>query len=179
MLEPLLTGGIRTAQLGDVWLAASGRGLVWLEFGVGRAEFEHALQHHMPGKALAYAARHPAIESATCQVAEYLEGKRRKFALPIDWSAMSDFQQRVLQAVMAIPYGQRRTYGEIAAQVGAPQAPRAVGRANATNPVPLIIPCHRVVGSDGKLHGYGGAGGLRTKQWLLDMEGAQKPALHT
>jgi O-6-methylguanine DNA methyltransferase len=72
---------------------------------------------------------------------------------------------------MAIPYGQTRTYREIAAQIGTPNAPRAVGRANATNPMPLVIPCHRVIGTDGKLHGYGGAGGLKTKRWLLTMEG--------
>ena len=76
---------------------------------------------------------------------------------------------------MAIPYGETRTYGEIAAQIGTPNAPRAVGRANAANPMPLVIPCHRVIGTDGKLHGYGGAGGLKTKQWLLSMEGATVP----
>ena len=89
----------------------------------------------------------------------------------MDWSALgSDFQRSALRAVAAIPYGETRTYGEIAAQIGRPQAPRAVGRANATNPMPLVIPCHRVIGTDGKLHGYGGRGGLKTKQWLLDLE---------
>ncbi len=77
-----------------------------------------------------------------------------------------------MQAVYAIPYGETRTYAEIAAQIGRPKAYRAVGRANATNPMPLVIPCHRVIGTDGKLHGYGGGNGLPTKEWLLKMEGA-------
>jgi O-6-methylguanine DNA methyltransferase len=74
--------------------------------------------------------------------------------------------------VYAIPYGEVLTYADIAAQIGHPHASRAVGRANATNPMPLVIPCHRVIGRDGKLHGYGGRGGLQTKEWLLRMEGA-------
>jgi methylated-DNA-[protein]-cysteine S-methyltransferase len=77
-----------------------------------------------------------------------------------------------LRAVHAIPYGRLSTYGEIAAQIGNPKSVRAVGRANATNPIPIVIPCHRVIGSDGKLHGYGAPGGLETKAWLLRMEGS-------
>jgi methylated-DNA-[protein]-cysteine S-methyltransferase len=82
------------------------------------------------------------------------------------------FQIQVLQIVFSIPYGGTRTYGEIAYDIGNPKAARAVGRANATNPMPLVIPCHRVIGSDGKLRGYGGGEGLATKEWLLQMEGA-------
>ena len=105
------------------------------------------------------------------QIKEYLTGKRRKFELTIDWLVLaSDFQRDALKAVFSIPYGQTRTYAGIAAQIGHPQAFRAVGRANATNPMPLVIPCHRVIGTDGKLHGYGGKGGLKTKEWLLKME---------
>ena len=104
------------------------------------------------------------------QVQQFLEGKVKDFSLPIDWSGMTDFQITVLKAVMAIPPGETASYGEIAAQIGKPGAARGVGRANATNPVPLVIPCHRVVGANGRLTGYGGAGGLETKQWLLDLE---------
>ena len=75
-----------------------------------------------------------------------------------------------MQAVFSIPYGETRTYAEIAHQIGHAHAYRAVGRANATNPMPLVIPCHRVIGTDGKLHGYGGGDGLLTKEWLLKME---------
>ena len=114
------------------------------------------------------------IASATRQIKEYLAGHRRTFDLKIDWSALgSDFQRVALRAVFAIPYGKTRTYAEVAAKIGHTGAFRAVGRANATNPMPLVIPCHRVIGTDGKLHGYGGKGGLKTKKWLLKLEGAK------
>jgi methylated-DNA-[protein]-cysteine S-methyltransferase len=108
----------------------------------------------------------PAVE----QIAEYLRGERRAFDLPIDWSILSPFPEQVLRLTYAIPYGSTRTYAELAHQVGSPGAARAVGRAQATNPMPLVIPCHRVLGSDGKLHGYGAGDGLATKEWLLRME---------
>jgi methylated-DNA-[protein]-cysteine S-methyltransferase len=82
------------------------------------------------------------------------------------------FQREVLQITFEIPYGETRTYSDIAHQMGRERAARAVGRAEATNPMPLVVPCHRVIGSDGKLHGYGGGEGLKTKEWLLKMEGA-------
>jgi len=105
------------------------------------------------------------------ELSEYLDGKRRTFNLRIDWSVMTSFQRRVLKLVSAIPYGETTTYGEIACELGKPRAARAVGQANANNPIPLIIPCHRVIGSDGKLRGYGAAGGIDTKNWLLHLEG--------
>ena len=83
---------------------------------------------------------------------------------------MRSFQREALLATFAIPYGQTSTYGEIAMQIGRLRSARAVGRAEATNPMPLVIPCHRVLGSDGKLRGYGG--GLDIKKWLLRLEGA-------
>jgi methylated-DNA-[protein]-cysteine S-methyltransferase len=76
----------------------------------------------------------------------------------------------VLRITSQIPYGETRTYQEIAVQIGKQHAARAVGRVEATNPIPLIIPCHRVLGSDGTLHGYGGPGGIKLKAWLLDLE---------
>jgi methylated-DNA-[protein]-cysteine S-methyltransferase len=169
---------ISTARLGTVWAAASERGLTTVEFGVSRAAFESTVRHQLKRSIVDGPARAQEIaDNAVCQIEEYLLGKRRQFDIPIDWSILSsDFQRIALKAVMAIPCGAFRTYGEIAAQIGYPRAPRAVGRANATNPMPLVIPCHRVIGSDGKLHGYGGYGGLKTKQWLLDFEGAAVPA---
>ncbi len=177
-LRDILIGSVRTTELGEVWVAVSERGLITVEFGVCREEFEASVQKQVrrAGASL-HEQETPAVREATCQIEEYLHGKRREFDMAIDWSILgSDFQRGALQAVMAIPYGETRTYGEIAAQIGTPNAPRAVGRANATNPMPLVIPCHRVIGTDGKLHGYGGAGGLKTKRWLLRMEeeGAQK-----
>jgi methylated-DNA-[protein]-cysteine S-methyltransferase len=170
------TGSVRTPQLGEVWVAFSERGLVALEFGVGRQAFEASIRTRAAVQAeAARGATGERIGQATCQLAEYLDGRRRQFTLPVDWLALpSEFQRTALKAVAAIPYGETRTYGEIAAQIGCPRAPRAVGRANATNPMPLVIPCHRVIGSDGRLHGYGGWGGLKTKQWLLDLENGQQ-----
>ena len=167
-------GSIATPQLGEVWVATSERGLVTVEFGVRRGDFEASVRHQTRAEVeYVPAGTARAIDEATCQIAEYLDGGRHNFDLYVDWSVLSsDFQRRALKAVMAVPYGETRTYAQIAAQIGYSKAPRAVGRANATNPMPLVIPCHRVVGSDGKLHGYGGAGGVKTKQWLLDLEGA-------
>lgn len=85
---------------------------------------------------------------------------------------MMPFQQEALQVVSEIDYGRTRTYGDIARQLGKPKAVRAVGRANATNPMPIIIPCHRVLGADGRLHGFSAPGGVETKAWLLRLEGS-------
>lgn len=104
------------------------------------------------------------------QIVEYLQGERRKFNLPIDWSGLTEFQCAVLQATYDIPYGETRSYGEIARIIGKPRAARAVGQAERANPTPLVIPCHRVIGSDGRLRGYGGSKGLNTKAWLLAFE---------
>ncbi len=172
--EVIWIRSVTTRQLGKVWAAASERGLTTVEFGVDRKTFETSVRRQLRRSIDAASGRGEQIaEAAACQMEEYLMGKRRLFDVPIDWSVLSsDFQRLALRAVIAIPYGEIRTYGQIAAQIGYPGAPRAVGRANATNPMPLIIPCHRVIGSDGKLHGYGGYGGLKTKQWLLKLEGA-------
>jgi methylated-DNA-[protein]-cysteine S-methyltransferase len=104
------------------------------------------------------------------QISEYLLGERETFDLPIDWSGLTPFQEKALRATYDIPYGEVKTYGEIASQLGNPRAARAVGRAEATNPMPLVIPCHRVIGADGGLHGYGAGQGLETKAWLLKLE---------
>ncbi len=105
------------------------------------------------------------------QLDEYFRGERRAFDFPVDWSGMGDYQREVLRACYAIPYGQVRTYGALARQTGSPKAARAVGNIMAANPIPIVIPCHRVIGSDGRLHGYGG--GLDVKARLLRLEGAQ------
>ena len=106
------------------------------------------------------------------ELREYLNGRRTAFTIPIDWTLFTSFQREALQAVFRIPYGETRTYIEIAREINRPNAYRAVGAANAMNPMPLVIPCHRVIGADGKLHGYGGGDGLPTKEWLLRLEGA-------
>jgi len=170
IINPILIGNIKAIPLGEVWAALSARGLVTVDFGVSRTSFERAVRKQTKSE-IEYAPKH--LDDIVHQIKEYLTGKRREFDLMIDWSVLSsDFQRDALRAVFSIPYGETRTYADIAAQIGHPQAFRAVGRANATNPMPLVIPCHRVIGTDGKLHGYGGKGGLKTKAWLLKMEGA-------
>ncbi len=108
---------------------------------------------------------------ARSQILEYLNGTRREFDLQLDWGAMTAFQADVLQKTLSIPYGETRTYGEIAHALGKPAASRAVGGALARNPLPLLIPCHRVVSSTRALTGYSAAGGIVTKARLLQMEG--------
>jgi len=101
------------------------------------------------------------------QIVEYLDGKRERFELPLDLRG-TPFQETVWRALLEIPYGATRSYAEIARAVGNPSAVRAVGAANGANPVPLVVPCHRVIASGGKLGGYGG--GLDLKRRLLAME---------
>lgn len=104
------------------------------------------------------------------QLRDYEEGKLREFKVAVDWRGVTSFQQAVLQATREIPFGETRTYGEIARIIGKPGAARAVGQAEAANPVPLIIPCHRVIGSDGSMRGYGGPEGVDFKARLLEFE---------
>jgi AraC family transcriptional regulator of adaptative response/methylated-DNA-[protein]-cysteine methyltransferase len=109
----------------------------------------------------------PHFDRLTSELDEYFEGKRKTFTVPLD-TAGTTFQQRVWQMLTTIPYGQTRSYGEQARLIGMPTAVRAVARANGDNRISILIPCHRVVGADGKLTGYGG--GLWRKQWLLELE---------
>lgn len=109
----------------------------------------------------------PLLQYAQEQLTAYFSGQRKTFALPLAPHG-TPFQRAVWQALQKIPYGQTRSYGEIAALIGKPHAYRAVGAANHCNPLPILIPCHRVVGANGTLTGY--AGGLTTKQFLLELE---------
>jgi methylated-DNA-[protein]-cysteine S-methyltransferase len=107
------------------------------------------------------------------QMLEYFAGNRKSFDLPLDWSSIMGFQRDVLTLTNGIAYGEVMTYGQIARQLGKPNSSRAVGGALSRNPIPIIIPCHRVVAASGALTGYTGAGGLTTKQWLLEKEGCK------
>ena len=108
-----------------------------------------------------------AFAQAERQLSEYFAGQRRQFDLPLAPNA-TPFQSRVLAALQNIPYGETRSYSDIARTIGKPKAVRAVGAANAKNPLPVVIPCHRVIGKDGSLTGFGG--GLPTKRYLLNLE---------
>ena len=111
-------------------------------------------------------ARKP-LKEAVYQLESYFAGKLKRFSLKVCLD-VTPFQKKVLTALQQIPYGETASYGEVAEKIGNPFASRAVGQANARNPIPIVIPCHRVVGSDGTLTGFGG--GIELKQALLDLE---------
>ncbi len=113
----------------------------------------------------------PLLRLAEEQLAEYFAGERRRFDLPLA-PAGTEFQRLVWDALLTIPYGHTVTYGQLARQIGRPGASQAVGMANHRNPISILIPCHRVVGSDGSLTGYGG--GLDKKRFLLELERARR-----
>lgn len=114
---------------------------------------------------------HPLLEAAATQLGEYFAGDRREFDVTLDLRG-TDFQKDAWRALAAVPYGETRSYGEQAEAIGRPGAFRAVGAANGRNPLPVILPCHRIVGADGSLTGF--AGGLDTKRRLLNLEQAQQ-----
>ena len=165
----LYIGETDATPIGKLWLAVSDLGLVAVECGLTQTEFEAYLVKRFKRTVEIAPER---VRAAAGQLDKYLSGQQRTFTLVIDWTVLRPFQQSVLRATYEIPYGETRTYKEIAERIGRPHAARAVGRAEATNPMPLVLPCHRVIGVDGKLHGYGMAEGLKTKEWLLKMEGA-------
>lgn len=112
-------------------------------------------------------ANHPVLKAARRQLEEYFAGRRKTFELPLAPQGTA-FQRRVWKALASIPYGETQSYGEIARRIGSPKAVRAVGAANGANPIPVVLPCHRVIGANGSLTGYGG--GLPRKQKLLALE---------
>ncbi len=166
--SPLFLGELNRTPLGDFRLVASDLGLVAVEWAEAQPELDRYLQR-LARPVLPDSAK---IKVYAAQLREYLKGQRTVFTIPIDWTPFTLFQREALQAVFRIPYGETRTYIDIAREINRPKAYRAVGAANAMNPMPLVVPCHRVIGMDGKLHGYGGGEGLQTKEWLLKMEGA-------
>jgi methylated-DNA-[protein]-cysteine S-methyltransferase len=114
---------------------------------------------------------HPILLETERQLKEYFQGKRKSFSLKLDLIG-TKFQNDVWQALLAIPFGETRSYGQLARQLGNPRATRAVGAANGRNPISIVVPCHRVIGASGKLTGF--AGGLETKAHLLELESAEE-----
>ncbi len=146
--------------IGTLGVAATARGLWRIEFDARRIR---------PARGDAEAQAH--LAAAVQQLREYFSGQRKEFDVPLDLQG-TPHQLRIWRALCAIPYGETLTYGELARRVGLPTAAaRAAGRACATNPVPVVVPCHRVIGGDGKLHGFGG--GLLRKEALLQLEGSK------
>jgi len=168
-IKKIYIGVLAPTPLGAIWVAVADRGLISVEIQKTETQFKKILKKR-------YQAEICVDEKQTAlvlqQINDYLEGKRSHFDIPIDWSVMTPFQQKALQATYAIPRGEVHTYGQVAARCGNPKAARAVGRAEATNPIPLVVPCHRVVAADQSLHGFSAPGGLDTKAWLLRLEDA-------
>jgi methylated-DNA-[protein]-cysteine S-methyltransferase len=147
--------------IGVLNIAASDDSVLYIELPGVRAE--RPLERWLRGRSDT-----PALRQALTELREYFAGKRRHFEVRVD-PAGTEFQQRVWRAIAAIPYGETTSYGRIAEDLGGLRLARAVGAATGANPIPVIIPCHRVLGVDGSLTGYGG--GLRRKVWLLQHEG--------
>jgi methylated-DNA-[protein]-cysteine S-methyltransferase len=148
------------SPVGKLKLVASDQGLVAILW-------EHDSPRRVRLSELTESEQHPVLVKTERQLGEYFAGKRKEFSVALDMRG-TDFQKNVWEALLAIPFGETRSYGQLAKQLGNPKASRAVGAANGKNPVSIIVPCHRVIGSSGKLTGF--AGGLDTKARLLQLE---------
>ena len=157
------------SPLGRLLIAATRRGLVRVAFA------EEDSDSVLEALALALSPRiveTPApLEPVRRELEEYFAGRRRRFEISLDWTLIGGFRRRVLRATSEIPFGGVLSYGEIAAEAGSPRGSRAAGNALGANPIPIVIPCHRVLRSGGALGGYGG--GLERKRLLLELEGAR------
>ena len=160
MTEAMATKRLKT-PIGELRLAANEEGLVAVLFPIDEQE--------LPAAEGAVRAR-AHLTDASRVLEEYFAGKRTTFEGVKLAPSGTEFQRQVWQALSRIPFGQTVTYAHIASRIGRPKAVRAVGLANGQNPLPIIVPCHRVIGSNGALTGFGG--GLPTKKWLLEFEGA-------
>jgi len=161
------------SPVGPLFLASSEKGLVALEFDKrrpGQQTIRPNPRHlRQESNTLRFEDSPSAMSRYARELDEYFSAKRRDFTFPLDLRG-TDFQLSCWRALLDIPYGETRTYADIARAVGRPQGFRAVGMANNRNPVAIVVPCHRVIASDGSLCGYGG--GLETKRKLLELEGA-------
>lgn len=156
------------SPFGTLLAAATRRGLVRLAFPEEDADsvLERLARQVSPRIIEAPAPLDPVRR----ELEQYFSGSRREFELPLDWTLIGPFGRRVLRVTSEIPYGDVLSYGQVAADAGSPRGSRAAGNALGSNPIPIVIPCHRVLRSGGALGGYGG--GLERKRWLLELEGA-------
>jgi O-6-methylguanine DNA methyltransferase len=165
------------STIGPLFLAASAQGLVALEFDArlsGQQSIRPNPRHlrrekEKEEKGIVFEESPRLMRAYLIELEEYFAGKRREFTFPLDLRG-TDFQLACWRALLAIPYGETRSYADIARAVGKPNAFRAAGMANNRNPIAIVVPCHRVIASDGTLCGYGG--GLDVKRKLLELEGA-------
>ena len=166
------------STIGPLFLAASDKGLVALEFDA-RLPGQRTIRPNprdlrAESNKITFAESSASLSRYTNELEQYFGGQRREFSFPLDLRG-TDFQLACWHALLAIPYGETRSYADIARAVGRPQGFRAVGMANNRNPIAIVVPCHRVIASDGSLCGYGG--GLDIKRKLLELEGALTASL--
>jgi methylated-DNA-[protein]-cysteine S-methyltransferase len=156
------------SPFGELLLATSEQGLLRLAF---PEENEDSVLERLAARVSPRIVQAPAqLDPIRRELDEYFAGRRRAFELPLDWTLVGPFGRRVLGATAQIPYGRVSTYTEVAAEAGSPRGSRAAGNALGANPIPIVVPCHRVLRGSGALGGY--AGGLPRKQFLLELEGA-------
>jgi methylated-DNA-[protein]-cysteine S-methyltransferase len=164
---PLIQWDEMKSPLGPLFAAVSPHGLCALDFGRRETDFLARFDTR------ARLEKNPkAVQRVMAQLGEYFAGDRSSFELPIDLESLTSFQRSVLEVTCRIAPGQVWTYHRVAEELGKPHSSRPVGQALARNPVPIVIPCHRVIASDGSLQGYSGGSGLDAKRWLLRLEGA-------
>jgi methylated-DNA-[protein]-cysteine S-methyltransferase len=160
------------SPLGKLLVATSPRGLCRISYDADPDAELEVLSRAFGARVLRSAGP---LDEIRRQLDEYFAGSRRQFELETDISRLTPFNQKVLHSLARVPYGQVTTYGDLASQAGRPRAARAVGSVMNRNPLPIVLPCHRVIGSTGRLVGY--AGGLERKEKLLQLEGALPTAL--
>jgi len=165
-MENIYYSVLATSLLGKVFVASTEKGVCMVDFRTSEKAFLKRLKEFFPGKIMRDDRKNRDVLS---QLREYLKGRLKRFDCPLDFQG-TPFQKEVWSQLRKIPYGQTRSYKEIAQAIGHPKAVRAVGNANGSNRLPLIIPCHRVIESNGRLGGFGH--GLQTKRQLLDFERA-------
>ena len=175
-------GFVRVAghsPVGEIAVLCSDRGLREVTVRPQRAT-ARVRSRLVPAAAKARSVQPPAnggaalARQALSEIGEYLAGRRRQFTIPLDLEG-TPFQVKVWKALLEIPYGETRSYGAIARRIGRPQAARAVGSANRSNPIPLIVPCHRVIAGDGSLGGYAGGLGMKTRLLRLEQGNGNRP----
>ncbi len=163
--------GVVDSPFGPLWIAVGPRGVVAIDYGAEPSANEIARIVRAYGPGLLPDARRS--DPVARQLDQYFAGKRKSFDIAIDLSPLTDFQRRILAATAKVGYGDVTTYARVAAKAGNQKASRAAGAALAANPIPIVVPCHRIVATDGTLGGY--AGGLEAKRRLLALEGGTVP----
>jgi len=155
------------SPVGELKLVTSDKGLIAILW-------ENDNPNRVPLETVSEDNNHPVLLEIECQLKDYFAGNLKEFSIKLDLRG-TEFQQKVWKALLTIPFGKTRSYGQIAQQIGIPKAVRAVGSANGKNPISIVVPCHRVIGSTGKLTGF--AGGLAAKKYLLALEQKRSSSL--